>query len=93
MVSAGHLSVLWRISIPPATDKTLRGALKPYLDALLLRGDLADDGDDGDDVPFVVTAEIVSGEQAVPVGGELAVRVVRRGKTTTEPAMLDATSP
>ena len=67
----------------PATDKTLRGAVKPYLDTLLLRGELADDGDD---VPLTVTAEVVAGEQAVPVGGELAVRVVRRGPTTAEPA-------
>jgi hypothetical protein len=74
----------------PATDKTLRGALKPYLDALLLRGDLAADGDD---VPLTVTAEIVSGEQAVPIGGELAVRVVRRGKTMAEPATLDPAAP
>ncbi|MFM7243836.1 MAG: hypothetical protein ACKO40_06620 [Planctomycetaceae bacterium] len=71
----------------PATDKTLRGAVKPYLDSLLLRGDL---GDDGDDVPLAVTAELVSGEQAVPIGGELAVRAVRRGRTTAEPATLDA---
>ena len=67
----------------PATDKTLRGAVKPYLDALLLRGDLADDGDD---VALGVAAELVAGETAVPIGGELTVRVVRRGKTTTEPA-------
>jgi hypothetical protein len=74
----------------PATDKTLRGAVKPYLDRLLLRGDL---GDDGDDVPLAVTAELVSGEQAVPLAGELAVRVVRRGRTTAEPATLDAAAP
>ena len=74
----------------PATDKTLRGAVKPWLDALLLRGDLADDGDD---VPLTVTATLVSGEQAVPIGGELAVRVVRRGKTMAEPATLDPAAP
>lgn len=66
----------------PATDKTLRGAVKPYLDSLLLRGDLADDGDA---VPLTITAALVSGEHEVPIGGEIAVQATRRGKTTTEP--------
>jgi hypothetical protein len=67
----------------PATDKTLRGAVKPYLDSLLLRGDLADDGDA---VPLTITAALVSGEHELPIGGEIAVQAARRGKTTTEPA-------
>lgn len=71
----------------PATDKTLRGAVKPYLDSLLLQGDLADDGDA---VPLAMTAALVSGEHEVPIGGEMAVQATRRGKTTTEPAA-DAT--
>ena len=66
----------------PATDKTLRGAAKPYLDSLLLRGDLADDGDA---VPLTITAALVSGEHELPIGGEIAVQATRRGKTTTEP--------
>ena len=66
----------------PATDKTLRGAVKPYLDSLLLRGDLADDGDA---VPLTITAALVSGEHELPIGGEIAVQATRRGKTTTEP--------
>jgi len=66
----------------PATDKTLRGAVKPYLDSLLLQGDLADDGDA---VPLAMTAALVSGEHEVPIGGEIAVQATRRGKTTTEP--------
>jgi hypothetical protein len=83
LVAGGDLRNLVGDTSRPATDKTLRGAVKPYLDTLLLRGELADDGDD---VPLTVTAEVVAGEQAVPVGGELAVRVVRRGPTTAEPA-------
>ena len=67
----------------PATDKTLRGAVKPYLDSLLLRGDLADDGDA---VPLTLTATLVAGDHEVPVGGELAVQATRRGRTTAEPA-------
>ena len=66
----------------PATDKTLRGAAKPYLDSLLLRGDLADDGDA---VPLTITVALVSGEHELPIGGEIAVQATRRGKTTTEP--------
>ena len=66
----------------PATDKTVRGAVKPYLDSLLLRGGLADDGEA---VPLAMTAALVSGEHEVPIGGEIAVQATRRGKTTTEP--------
>ncbi|MFM7185211.1 MAG: hypothetical protein ACKO4Z_10620 [Planctomycetota bacterium] len=70
----------------PATDKTLRGAVKPYLDTLLLRGQLADDGDD---VTLLATATLASGDHDVPVGGEITVRAVRRGRTTVEPAPAD----
>jgi hypothetical protein len=71
----------------PATDKTLRGAVKPYLDSLLATGDLATDGDS---IALTLTAEIVAGEQAVPVGGSVPVTATRRGKTLTEPAELPA---
>jgi hypothetical protein len=66
----------------PATDKTLRGAVKPYLDSLLQQGGL---GEDGDAVALTASAAIVSGEHEVPVGGALAVTATRRGKTTAEP--------
>jgi hypothetical protein len=65
----------------PATDKTLRGALKPYLDALLARGEIANDGDT---LPFTLTATLVADGQRVPVAGVIPVTVVRRGKTTVE---------
>ncbi|MFM8414657.1 MAG: hypothetical protein ACKOCX_08025 [Planctomycetota bacterium] len=61
----------------PATDKTLRGAVKPYLDALLATGGLAEDGDS---VLLTLTAEIVAGERAVPVAGSVPVTATRRGK-------------
>ncbi len=61
----------------PATDKTLRGAVKPYLDALLATGGLADDGDS---VGLVLTAEIVAGERAVAVSGSVPVSATRRGQ-------------
>ena len=65
----------------PATDKTLRGAVKPYLDSLLARGGLAEDGDS---VPFTLTAAIVANQQEVPIGGSLSVQATRRGKTVVE---------
>ncbi|MFM9058567.1 MAG: hypothetical protein ACKOSQ_05540 [Planctomycetaceae bacterium] len=67
----------------PATDKTLRGALKPYLDHLLAAGGLADDGESA---AFTVTAALVAGQQVVPVGGAIDVRATRRGPTVVEPA-------
>ncbi len=65
----------------PATDKTLRGALKPYLDALLSRGEIANDGDT---LLFTLTATLVADGQRVPVAGAIPVTVTRRGKTTVE---------
>jgi len=67
----------------PATDKTLRGALKPYLDALLARGEIAEDGDT---LPFTLTAVLAADGQRVPVAGAIPLTVTRRGKTTVEPA-------
>ena len=66
----------------PATDKTLRGAIKPYLDALLQQGGL---DADGDSVALSLTAELVAGQQVVPVGGGVTVTATRRGKTAVEP--------
>jgi hypothetical protein len=66
----------------PASDKTLRGALKPYLDHLLAQGRLADEGESA---AFTLTASLVAGQQVVPVGGAIDVRATRRGKTVVEP--------
>ena len=66
----------------PATDKTLRGALKPYLDALLARGEIAADGDA---IPFTLTATLVADGQRVAVAGAIPVAVSRRGKTVVDP--------
>jgi hypothetical protein len=60
----------------PATDKTLRGAVKPYLDQLLSQGSLAEDGAA---IPLTLTAAVVADGQEVPVGGTIAVQVTRRG--------------
>ena len=67
----------------PATDKTLRGGLKPYLDHLLQQGMIAEDGES---VPFELSAAIVAGQQEVPVAGSVAVQATRRGKTVVEPS-------
>jgi hypothetical protein len=66
----------------PATDKTLRGAVKPYLDHLLQQGRLTADGDA---VPLTLTAAIVAGQQEVPVEAAVAVQATRRGTTIVEP--------
>lgn len=74
----------------PATDKTLRGAVKPYLDHLLAQGQLADDGDA---VPFTLTATLVAERQEVPIAGTINVQAARRGRTVIEPRADDASTP
>jgi hypothetical protein len=64
----------------PATDKTLRGAAKPYLDALLARGRL---GDEGDAVSLKLTASLTAEQQEVPIEGGIVVDIVRRGRTAS----------
>jgi len=57
----------------PATDKTLRGALKPYVDHL---GATAPAGTAPDvERTFTLTADLVTGQQAIPVAGSVAVRL------------------
>jgi hypothetical protein len=77
VIAGGDLRNFLGDTSRPATDKTLRGAVKPYLDALLATGQLADDGDA---VALVLTAEIVAGDRAVPVSGSVPVSATRRGK-------------
>jgi hypothetical protein len=59
----------------PATDKTLRGAVKPYLDAQLAAGRLANEGDA---VNFRLTATLVAEQQEVPVDGGITINATRR---------------
>ena len=77
VIAGGDLRNFLGDTSRPATDKTLRGAVKPYLDALLATGQFADDGDA---VALVLTAEIVAGDRAVPVSGSVPVSATRRGK-------------
>ena len=59
----------------PATDKTLRGAIKPYVDHLGARrndGGLPDVACD-----LTLTAELAAGQQVIPVDGSVAVKVLR----------------
>jgi hypothetical protein len=63
----------------PATDKTLRGALKPWLDGQLAAGGLAAEGDTAS---FTLTAALVAEQQEIPIDGSVAVTATRRGKTT-----------
>ena len=62
----------------PASDKTLRGAVKPWLDAMLARGGLAE-ADAA--AHLVLTATLVADGRSVPVGGGIDVTVTRRTGT------------
>ncbi len=90
LIAGGDLRNFIGDTSRPATDKTLRGAVKPYLDSLLQQGAL---GDDGDTVSLTLTADLVAGEHEVPVGGAVAVTVTRRGRTLVEPEPGPATAP
>ena len=59
----------------PATDKTIRGAVKPYIDHL---GATRNEGG----LPnvachLILTAELATGQQVIPVGGSIAIDVSR----------------
>jgi hypothetical protein len=66
----------------PATDRTLRGAVKPYLDSRLLAGSLAEDGDA---VTLTARCHLTAEQQSLPVAGEITITTTRRGRTVLEP--------
>jgi hypothetical protein len=80
LVSAGDLRNFVGDTSRPATDKTLRGAVKPWLDALLAQGRLAEDGDT---TTLGVTATILAGQREVPIDGGLRITCTRRGRGPT----------
>jgi hypothetical protein len=82
VIAGGDLRNLVGDTSRPATDKTIRGALKPYLDALLAQGRLAEDGDA---LPFTLSATLVADGLRVPVAGSIPLTATRRGKTVVEP--------
>jgi hypothetical protein len=82
VIAGGDLRNLVGDTSRPATDKTIRGALKPYLDAILAQGRLAEDGDA---LPFTLSATLVADGLRVPVAGSLPLTATRRGKTVVEP--------
>jgi hypothetical protein len=61
----------------PATDKTLRGALKPYLDFV---GTTIKDEPEKIEREFVATAALVAGGQSIPVDGSLTITVRYAGQ-------------
>ena len=79
VIAGGDLRNLVGDTSRPATDKTIRGAIKPYLDACLAQGRLAEDGDA---LPFTLSATLVADGLRVPVVGSLPLTATRRGKTT-----------
>ena len=79
VIAGGDLRNLVGDTSRPATDKTIRGAIKPYLDACLAQGRLAEDGDA---LPFTLSATLVADGLRVPVAGSIPLTATRRGKTT-----------
>jgi hypothetical protein len=57
----------------PATDKTLRGAIKPYLDSLGT-GTTADGGPTVNR-DLTLTAELVTDQKTIPIEGTITVEV------------------
>lgn len=82
VIAGGELRNFVGDTSRPATDKTLRGAVKPYLDHLLAQGRLADDGDA---VTLTLSATLVAEQHEVPIAGMVAVQATRRGKMPLEP--------
>ena len=66
----------------PATDSTLRGAVRTAVDRLLLAGGLRQVGDR---VSFTATGSLTADQQIVPIGGSLTITATRRGNTLPEP--------
>jgi len=81
LISAGDLRNFVGDTSRPATDKTLRGAVKPWLDSLLARGQLAEDGDA---TTLGLTATILAGQKEVPIDGGLTIVCTRRGRTVAQ---------
>jgi hypothetical protein len=57
----------------PATDKTLRGAIKPYLDSIGARVPADNSGQIAGDM--ILTFELVSGQQVIPIDGAITVAI------------------
>jgi hypothetical protein len=67
----------------PATDKTLRGAIKPYIDHLGAMK--TDEGLPDVARDLTLTAELVAGQQVIPIAGTIAVKVRRSDQMIDEP--------
>jgi hypothetical protein len=65
----------------PATDKTLRGALKPYLDFV---GGTIQGKPEQIEREYVAAATLIAGGQSIPVDGSLKIAVRYAGQTTDE---------
>jgi len=59
----------------PATDKTIRGAVKPYLDELLATGGAPAPGES---LPMLLTARLAAEGRELPVAGGIELSLTRR---------------
>ena len=82
VIAGENLTNLIGDSSRPATDSTLRGAVRTAVDRLLLAGGLRQVGDR---VSFTATGSLTADQQIVPIGGSLTITATRRGNTLPEP--------
>jgi hypothetical protein len=68
----------------PATDKTLRGAVKPYLDSL--GGTVANAAAPALERDLVLTAELVTDTKTIPIEGAIPVAVRRHDQPSDQPS-------
>ncbi len=66
----------------PATDKTLRGAIKPYIDHL--GGTQNVGGLPNVACNLILTAELAAGQQVIPINGSIAIQIRRADQVAAD---------
>ena len=66
----------------PATDKTLRGAIKPYIDHLGTTQNVG--GLPNVACNLILTAELAAGQQVIPIDGSIAIQIRRADQVAAD---------
>jgi hypothetical protein len=66
----------------PATDKTLRGAIKPYVDHLGATQNVG--GLPNVACNLILTAELATGQQVIPIDGSIAIQIRRADQVAAD---------
>ena len=66
----------------PATDKTLRGAIKPYIDHLGATQNVG--GLPNVACNLILTAELAAGQQVIPIDGSIAIQIRRADQVAAD---------